>query len=134
MPQLDIYSIYNQSFWGILLFGLWYCFSTFFIVPSIYTILFARNHFLTTSKKSSFDLLSLALVHHTFFAVNADDFMDYIPGMIEDVVYHLVPKYFFLLDFYECKVHKRMHLKMVFKPSVVLPDDATVFPNGIHLS
>lgn len=45
MPQLDLYSIASQFFWGIAFFCVFYYVITFYFIPSIFTILYARNYY-----------------------------------------------------------------------------------------
>jgi Plant ATP synthase F0 len=49
MPQLDFFSISNQFFWGIFYFILFFLLTNFFIVPSIFSSIFARQSMISNS-------------------------------------------------------------------------------------
>jgi|UPI0005919AD3 hypothetical protein len=74
MPQLDLYSLSNQFFWGFLFFGLFYYLVTYYIIPSVFSILYARNFF---SSKLSADSIALVSFCFGFSAVSSVFYSDF---------------------------------------------------------
>jgi hypothetical protein len=50
MPQLDIYNIFSQLFWGSFFFISFYFFISLIVVPSIFSFLFSRVFFNSFNK------------------------------------------------------------------------------------
>lgn len=66
MPQLDIYNIFSQIFWGSFFFLSFYFFVVLIVVPTIFSILFSRV-FLSTYNKEYYEV-SFAII---FFSENS---------------------------------------------------------------
>ena len=68
MPQLDFFSISNQFFWGIFYFVLFYAIMELYVVPTLFTSIFAREYFIKNTSTDSND--NLYYVFTAFFIFN----------------------------------------------------------------
>lgn len=68
MPQLDFFSISNQFLWGIFYFILFYLLINFFIVPSIFSSIFARQAIVSSSNSAAPDSVIYMFAAFCFFA------------------------------------------------------------------
>lgn len=62
MPQLDLYSIGNQFFWGFIFFALFYYFATYYVIPSIFSIMFARAFYVSKINTDAITVVSFCFV------------------------------------------------------------------------
>jgi len=73
MPQLDLYSIASQFFFGILFFCVFYYVTTFYFIPSIFTILYARNYYISSSNDINLFVTSYVFVLHVVVGLLVTD-------------------------------------------------------------
>jgi len=66
MPQLDIYSISNQLFWGSVFFAFFYYLLVFVFVPTFFSSLYARRIVSGGRSAELAELVNLIFVAHLF--------------------------------------------------------------------
>lgn len=54
MPQLDIYNIFSQIFWGSFFFASFYFLIVLFVIPTLFSFLFSRS-FLSSHNKEFYE-------------------------------------------------------------------------------
>lgn len=86
MPQLDLYSILNQFFWGSFFFVIFYYLITFFFIPTFFTSLYARKAFSDSRAHEISCLVSVVFLAHvlitSFFDSLFDDFSSFFDYLI----------------------------------------------------
>lgn len=75
MPQLDFFSISNQFFWGSAYFFIFYFIVELFLVPSIFSSLFAREQFVKNNGVSLFDTFYYSFFSFYLFSTFVQDFI-----------------------------------------------------------
>jgi len=68
MPQLDFFSISNQFFWGIFYFIFFYLLINFFVIPSIFSSIFARQAVISGTAGGSSDSIIYIFSAFSLFA------------------------------------------------------------------
>ncbi len=69
MPQLDFFSIANQFTWGIVYFAIFYFLVNYFVIPTIFASIFAREYFIKNSNSDNFESVYYSFT--AFFIFNA---------------------------------------------------------------
>lgn len=73
MPQLDIYNIFSQIFWGSFFFLSFYFVVAFIVVPTLFSFLFSRT-FLNSYNKDFYETsFALTFINENFIF---DSFFD----------------------------------------------------------
>lgn len=90
MPQLDLYSILNQFFWGSFFFLTFYYFITFFFVPAFFTSLYARKAFTESRTQETFCFVGLVFLSHICIVLVFDALFDSIASFLDYVIYSRV--------------------------------------------
>lgn len=90
MPQLDIYNIFSQIFWGSFFFASFYFLISFVVVPTLFSFLFSRS-FLSSYNKDFYETsFSLTFVTETFFF---DSFFDPTVKVLSDALTNTIDSY-----------------------------------------
>lgn len=90
MPQLDLYSILNQFFWGSLFFLTFYYFITFFFVPAFFTSLYARKAFTESRTQEIFCFVGAIFFSHAFVVFAFEALFDNFSNFLDYVIYSRV--------------------------------------------
>ncbi len=85
MPQLDFFSIANQFFWGIFYFIFFYVVITYYVIPSIFSSIFARNFYISNSKTDSSDALFYSLTAFFTFSSVYQDCSNLLINFYDDI-------------------------------------------------
>jgi len=90
MPQLDLYSILNQFFWGSFFFVLFYYCITFFFIPTFFTSLYARKAFTESRTQETFHLAGVVFFSHIILTSTASSLFDSFGSFLDYVIYSKV--------------------------------------------
>lgn len=85
MPQLDLYSIGNQFFWGLIFFVTFYFLISFYIIPAVFSSMFARSEFSDSLGSSSAILLSYCFVFISFVNSSQQDILQTTDRAVNDL-------------------------------------------------
>lgn len=85
MPQLDFFSIANQFFWGIFYFVFFYVVITYYVIPSIFSSIFARNFYISNSTTDSSDALLYSLTAFFTFSSVYQECSSLITNFFDDI-------------------------------------------------
>lgn len=87
MPQLDLYSILNQFFWGSFFFVLFYYCITFFFVPTFFASLYARKAFTESRIQETFCFAGVVFLSHVLISLAAELLFDNFNAFLDYVIY-----------------------------------------------
>jgi len=85
MPQLDFFSISNQFFWGIFYFILFYIIMEFYVVPTLFASIFAREYFIKNAGTDGNDNVYYAFFAFTVFTQLISEYNSVVVAMIDDL-------------------------------------------------
>jgi hypothetical protein len=97
MPQLDLYSIFNQLFWGSLFFAGFYYLLVFIFIPTFFSSLYARRSFSAGRSAELLELAGLTFAVHSFLVVSVESIEASLVQLADQLVYARVVN----LDVYE---------------------------------
>lgn len=87
MPQLDLYSILNQFFWGFIFFVTFYYFITFYFIPTLFTSLYARKFFINSRSDEVSNLVACAFLTHVLISIQIDQVSLSLQQLIDYAIY-----------------------------------------------
>lgn len=87
MPQLDLFSIFNQFFWGCIFFAIFYYYNAFYFIPSFFASLHARKSFSEGRSLEIFSLLGSTLIAHVFISAFFESMFDSLTGFFDYLIY-----------------------------------------------
>jgi hypothetical protein len=85
MPQLDLFSLGNQFFWGVIFFVIFYFFTAYYVIPSVFSIMFARSFYTSKVSDDSVKLISLCFVFSSVASLYHSDFSSVIRSILDNV-------------------------------------------------
>ncbi len=115
MPQLDFFSISNQFFWGIFCFSLFFYIVNFFVLPSLYSSIFARNYFINTASGDNFDSIYYSFVGFYLFFNLFNDYLNLVVNTFNDLHSLNFTYAFVASEFVNFEVHNSSELISVFQ-------------------
>lgn len=90
MPQLDVYNIFSQIFWGSFFFLSFYFLIILVVIPTVFSFLFSRS-FLNSYNKDFYEIsFSLTFVTENFIF---DSFFDPTVKTLSDALISTVDSY-----------------------------------------
>lgn len=90
MPQLDVYNIFSQIFWGSFFFISFYFFIIFVVIPTLFSFVFSRS-FLNSYNKDFYEIsFSLTFVTENFVF---DSFFEPTAKVLSDALNSTVDSY-----------------------------------------
>jgi hypothetical protein len=113
MPQLDLYSIFNQFFWGSFFFGLFYYLITFIFVPTFFTSLYARKAFSEIRTQEIFCFVGAVFIANVFAASAFSLLFDEFEVFLDTLIYSRVASsdaYSACADYEYTKAYDAEHL------------------------
>jgi hypothetical protein len=87
MPQLDLYSILNQFFWGFIFFVTFYYLITFFFIPSLFTSMYARKVFIGSRAAEVSSLVACVFLAHAAVLFHFDQTASSLQTLIDYTIY-----------------------------------------------
>jgi hypothetical protein len=87
MPQLDLYSIFNQLFWGSLFFAGFYYLLVFVFIPTFFSSLYARRSFSAGRSAELLELAGLIFAVHFFLAISVESIEAALVQLADQLVY-----------------------------------------------
>lgn len=84
MPQLDFWSISNQFFWGILYFFFFYSVINYYVIPSVFSSIFARNFYISNSFGDSYEFLYYSFTAFYVFNLISSNFTSILSDFNDD--------------------------------------------------
>jgi hypothetical protein len=90
MPQLDLYSVFNQLVWGSFFFVVFYYLVVFVFVPTFFSSLYARQTFSTGRSGELLELTTLIFVTHFFLATSVEAIEDALGQLADQLIYSRV--------------------------------------------
>jgi hypothetical protein len=87
MPQLDIYSIANQLFWGSIFFAFFYYLLVFVFIPTFFSSLYARRVVTGGRSAETMELLNLVFATHVFVFITVEAIERSLSLLADQVVY-----------------------------------------------
>lgn len=85
MPQLDLFSLGNQFFWGTIFFVFFYFLVSYYVIPSVFSIMFARTFFTNKLTDNSIKLISFCFVFSSISAFYYSDTITSIQATLDSV-------------------------------------------------
>jgi len=83
MPQLDLFSLGNQFFWGVIFFVFFYFLVSYYVIPSVFSILFARTFYVNKLTDDSIKLISFCFVFSSIATLYYSDILSSIQSTLE---------------------------------------------------
>src|SRR5690349_18289797 len=87
MPQLDIYSIANQLFWGSIFFAFFYYLLVFIFVPTFFSSLYVRRVISGGRSSELTELVSLVFTTHVFVLFSVELIERNLLELVDQVIY-----------------------------------------------
>jgi len=87
MPQLDIYSISNQLFWGSVFFALFYYLLVFVFIPTFFSSLYARRVVSGGRSAELAELVNLVFMAHLFVFFSLEAIERSMALLADQVIY-----------------------------------------------
>ncbi len=109
MPQLDLYSIFNQFFWGAFFFALFYYFITFIFVPTFFTSLYARKAFTELRSHEIFCFVGSIFIANLFTSLAFSLLFDELALFLDNLIYSRqagADAYLASADFHYSKIYE----------------------------
>jgi hypothetical protein len=87
MPQLDLFSILNQLYWGSFFFAVFYYLITIFFIPAFFTSLYARKAFTESRSEEIYHLVGTLFFAHAVVNLFFESLFDNFASFFEHVIY-----------------------------------------------
>jgi hypothetical protein len=85
MPQLDLFSLGNQFFWGVIFFVIFYFLVSYYLIPSIFSIMFARAFYMNKLNDDSLKLISFCFVFTSISAIHYSEVITSVHTTLDSV-------------------------------------------------
>jgi hypothetical protein len=87
MPQLDVYSVANQLFWGSVFFALFYYLLVFVFIPTFFSSLYARHAVSGGRSAELTELVTLIFAAHVFVFLSLETVERSMAVLADQVIY-----------------------------------------------